>query len=49
VQAEGEWIGLGARTDLDGRGIGVADTRLYDERGPIGRGVQTLIVRNRSL
>jgi hypothetical protein len=48
-QAEGEWIGLGARTDLDGRGIGVADTRLYDERGPIGRGVQTLIVRNRSL
>lgn len=45
--ARGEWIGLGARTDMDARGIGVADTRLYDEQGPIGRGVQTLLVRKR--
>lgn len=45
--AEGEWIGLGARTDLDQRGIGVADARLYDEHGPIGRGVQTLLIRAR--
>lgn len=45
--AEGEWIGLGARTDMDARGIGVADTRLYDESGPIGRGVQTLLIRKR--
>lgn len=45
--ARGEWIGLGARTDMDNRGIGVADTRLYDENGPIGRGVQTLIIRKR--
>jgi len=48
-QPEGEWIGLGARTDLDDRGVGVADTRLYDQRGPIGRGVQTLVIRKRSL
>lgn len=48
-QPAGEWIGLAARTELDERGIGMADTRLYDERGPIGRGVQTLIVRKRSL
>jgi hypothetical protein len=46
---EGEWIGLGARTDFDECGVGVADTRLYDARGPIGRGVQTLVVRRRSL
>lgn len=43
----GEWIGMAARTDLDGRGIGVADTRLYDETGPIGRGIQTLLIRRR--
>lgn len=48
-QPEGEWIGLGARTDLDDCGVGVADTRLYDIRGPIGRGVQTLVIRKRSL
>jgi hypothetical protein len=45
--AKGEWIGLAARTDIDSRGIGVADARLYDEAGPIGRGVQTLLVRKR--
>ncbi len=43
----GEWIGMAARTDLDDLGIGVADTRLYDETGPIGRGIQTLLVRRR--
>jgi len=46
---EGEWVGLRARTDFDDRGVGMADTRLYDEHGPIGRGVQTLVVRKRSL
>ena len=45
--AQGEWIGLAARTDMDARGIGIADTRLYDEHGPIGRGVQTLLIRKR--
>jgi hypothetical protein len=44
---QGEWVGLAARTDLDSRGVGVADTRLYDTVGPIGRGVQTLVVRKR--
>lgn len=46
--AQGEWVGMAARTDLGNRGIGLADTRLYDEAGPIGRGVQTLLVRKRS-
>lgn len=45
--ARGEWIGLGARTDIDPNGIGVADIRLYDEDGPIGRAVQTLLIRKR--
>ena len=43
----GEWVGLAARTDIDVPGIGLADTRLYDTNGPIGRGVQTLFVRKR--
>lgn len=43
----GEWIGLAARTDLDAQGIGLADARLYDTSGPIGRGIQTLFVRKR--
>lgn len=45
---EGEWIGLASRTDLDPQGIGLADTRLYDTRGAIGRGIQTLVVRKRA-
>lgn len=45
--AEGEWIGMGSRTEFDAGGTGLADTRLYDQRGPIGRGVQTLLIRKR--
>jgi len=40
----GEWVCLDARTTLGGDGIGVADTALHDERGPIGRGVQSLLI-----
>ena len=45
--AEEDWIGLAARTDFDATGTGTADSRLYDQRGPIGRGVQTLLIRKR--
>jgi hypothetical protein len=41
---EGEWVCLDARTILQEHGIGLADTRLLDERGPIGRSVQSLVV-----
>lgn len=44
---DGEWVGLAARTDFDGQGVGLADARLYDEQGPCGRGVQTLLIRRR--
>lgn len=40
----GEWVCLDARTILQEHGIGLADTRLLDERGPIGRSVQSLVV-----
>jgi hypothetical protein len=41
----GEWVGLDAVTLVDG--VGMADSALYDERGRIGRAVQTLLVRSR--
>lgn len=40
----GEWICLDARTIPQERGIGIADTRLLDEQGPIGRSVQSLVI-----
>jgi Thioesterase-like superfamily len=42
--AEGEWICLDASTDIDSRGLGVAYSRLYDERGPIGHSLQGLFI-----
>jgi hypothetical protein len=45
---EGEWICLDAVTLPEPNGIGIADTLLLDERGQIGRGVQTLLVDERS-
>jgi hypothetical protein len=44
---EGEWVCLDAVTVPQPSGIGMADTGLYDERGAIGRAVQTLLVAER--
>lgn len=41
---DGDWICLDANTDADSRGIGVAHSRLYDERGPIGHSLQSLYI-----
>ncbi len=41
------WVGLDAITIPQPNGIGLADTALYDERGPLGRAIQTLLVRSR--
>jgi Thioesterase-like superfamily len=41
----GEWVCLDAVTHVDG--LGLTDTALFDERGRIGRAVQTLLVRPR--
>jgi hypothetical protein len=43
---EGEWIGVDAVTRVDGGGL--AESVRYDERGRVGRGAQTLLVRQRA-
>jgi hypothetical protein len=44
---EGEWVCLDAVTLPERNGVGISDTALYDERGPIGRATQTLLVGER--
>jgi hypothetical protein len=48
-QPEGEWVCLDASTDVDPQGVGVAHSRLYDEKGPIGRSLQALFVDRRHI
>jgi hypothetical protein len=43
----GEWVCLDAITVPQPNGVGLADSALHDERGPIGRALQTLLVRER--
>jgi hypothetical protein len=43
-QPVGEWVCLDARTIPQQHGIGIADARLLDEQGPIGRSVQSLVI-----
>ncbi|QXC60067.1 thioesterase family protein [Aquihabitans sp. G128] len=43
----GEWIGIDAVTRLDVDGVGTAEGELFDERGRLGRCVQTLLVEPR--
>lgn len=41
----GEWLGAGVESHWQPDGIGMSDARLFDERGVVGRAVQTLIIR----
>ncbi len=43
-----EWVCLDAVTVPERTGLGMSDTALHDARGPIGRALQTLLVRERS-
>jgi hypothetical protein len=43
-QPIGEWIALESTTLPDPSGAGIAESRLYDECGPIGRSVQSLLI-----
>ena len=43
----GEWIGLDAKTVLHDGGVGTAESVLHDERGAVGRAMQTLVVQPR--
>jgi len=48
-QPVGEWIGLLSGTEVHGGGTGVTMSRLYDESGPIGIAIQTLVLRERAM
>ena len=45
--ADGPWIGVDAATRVEAQGIGTAESDLFDERGRVGRAVQTLLVEPR--
>jgi len=40
----GEWVALESTTLPEPLGVGIAESRLYDERGPLGRSVQSLLI-----
>lgn len=44
---EGEWLCLDAQTGVEPHGIGLAESVISDTRGPIGRGLQTLLIAPR--
>lgn len=44
--AAGEWIGSHTVSYWEPTGIGRADTELYDTRGPVGRAMQSLVIRS---
>jgi hypothetical protein len=45
---EGEWVGLDSVSTYEAVGLGLADTRLLDVRGPVGRALQGLVIERRS-
>jgi hypothetical protein len=44
---EGEWVGLDSVSTYEPAGLGLADTRVLDIRGPIGRVLQGLVIERR--
>ena len=44
-EPEGEWIGISAKASIGPDGIGMTAAYLSDVRGPVGRSMQTLLVR----
>ncbi len=40
----GEWVALEAETSLSRSGCGLAESRLYDRTGPLGRSLQALLL-----
>lgn len=47
-EAEGEWICVDARSEVSPLAIGVTESRLWDEQGPIGRAQQSLLIERRT-
>jgi len=44
---EGEWVCIDAVTRIGADGVGMAESLLFDEHGPIGRATQSLLVEGR--
>jgi hypothetical protein len=44
---EGDWVGLDAVSLYEPHGIGLADTRIVDARGTVGRALQSLVLDER--
>lgn len=44
----GDWLCLDARTTIGPAGVGLAQSRIYDERGAVGTGAQALLVAPRN-
>lgn len=40
----GAWVCLDAETHVESHGVGLAESRLFDERGSIGRAIQSLLI-----
>lgn len=45
LEEDGGWVGISARGSIGPDGIGMTAGELYDAHGPIGRSMQTLLVR----
>lgn len=43
----GDWVGLDSVSTYEPAGLGLADTRIVDVRGPIGRALQGLVIERR--
>ena len=44
----GEWICLEARSEVAPTGVGLAESRLWDQQGPVGRALQSLLIDRRA-
>lgn len=44
----GEWVCLDAETRMEGHGVGLAQSALWDEQGLLGRSLQSLLLEARS-
>ncbi len=43
----GEWVCLVARSTAEPTGVGLVECVVHDQRGPVGRGLQSLLVDRR--
>jgi hypothetical protein len=44
-QPAGDWFGMDSVSRWEPTGVGISDSLLFDEHGPVGRAIQTLLIR----